>query len=335
MLTSSPKHPSRMMPRGAVAALMTLAALMALPGQADARGAQGRITFFAKSEVTGARITIDDVARVEGMRDEDLKARVRAADLGATPRPLGERVLAKGTIEAALRSAGVPENVRVTIPKRVVVRRAGQRLAPAQVARQAQIAVEAMAKSAWGEGYEVRVEPVKWRRELLLPSGEVIVEARTRDGKAPQGSSLIEVRFLVDGQEATHKTVSTKIEVVGTLCQAARQIDRGEVLSQSDLIEKRGALTRGAMPCAQLIGQSARSRISMDAVIGERMVEPPRLVKRGERVTITYVSGALRISTRGEALQDGVKGEMINVTNQDSKKVIRGFVEGPGQVRIR
>ena len=60
------------------------------------------------------------------------------------------------------------------------------------------------------------------------------------------------------------------------------------------------------------------------------------VVSSRDKVFITAISGPLRIKLRNaEAMGSGRVGDVINVRNLDSQKVIAARVTGPGNVEIR
>jgi flagella basal body P-ring formation protein FlgA len=64
-------------------------------------------------------------------------------------------------------------------------------------------------------------------------------------------------------------------------------------------------------------------------------VEVPPLIRRGDVVRIIAESNTFRISTKGEAKEDGGKGERIRLVNLRSKKNIYAEVVDPGTVRVQ
>lgn len=86
---------------------------------------------------------------------------------------------------------------------------------------------------------------------------------------------------------------------------------------------------------ADIIGMEASRRIAPDTVITPRMLNKPKLVKRGEKVQIIAEVDGIVIRVEGEALEDGAKGDMIRVRNTSSKKIIEATVIGPGKVKVR
>ncbi len=85
----------------------------------------------------------------------------------------------------------------------------------------------------------------------------------------------------------------------------------------------------------KIIGMVAGRRIAADTVITPRMLDAPKLVKRGEKVQIIAEVDGIVVRVEGEALEDGAKGDMIRVRNNSSKKIIEAIVIAPGKVKVR
>ncbi len=64
------------------------------------------------------------------------------------------------------------------------------------------------------------------------------------------------------------------------------------------------------------------------------VVKPPRLVRRGEAITILAKSGNLAIRVKGHALMDGRKGDVIRVRNDRSRREFQAQVVAPGVVKV-
>jgi len=300
---------------------------------AQSAAASGKVSFFAESKVAGERIALDDIARLEGISDSALKARLRSVDLGKSPRPTSSRTLSRSSIESQLKQAGVADAVRFVFPKKITVARPGQRLAAVEVSRRVYSAALDAITEKWGKGYEVSLDPVKVRSEVVLPEGEVEVAARLREAK-PAGAVMVKVNFR-SGQGQVERQVSVRVRVTGPVCMARHDIERGRTIAPSDLVETRSEIKRDALPCSAVVGQSPRSLIRAETPLRAGLVQAPKVVKRGDKVNIVYQSGALRITARGEAMRDGAKGDWITVVNSTSKKVIKARIEAAGNVSIQ
>ena len=69
-------------------------------------------------------------------------------------------------------------------------------------------------------------------------------------------------------------------------------------------------------------------------ILREGEVGPPRLVRRGRAVTMTYEREGLRITALGQAQDDGALGEAVRVVNADSRRQVQGVVAGPDRVAL-
>lgn len=71
---------------------------------------------------------------------------------------------------------------------------------------------------------------------------------------------------------------------------------------------------------------SARSLISPNAIITEDKVKERILVQKGDMITGVLKEQALQIQTQVQALQHGMKGEIIKVRNITTQKILRARV---------
>ena len=62
-------------------------------------------------------------------------------------------------------------------------------------------------------------------------------------------------------------------------------------------------------------------------------VAAPKLVRRGQPVTLAVRSGALTITAQGRALTDGREGDMVRIVTSASR-TLEGVVEASGAVRV-
>lgn len=115
-----------------------------------------------------------------------------------------------------------------------------------------------------------------------------------------------------------------------------RAVARGEVIGQDDFTtEARSpAQARGALAIANAVGREATRTLPAGTVLRATDVIAPRLVRRGEPVTITVRSGGLAIATGGRALASAGAGEMVRVVSLSTNRTLDGVVEGPDAVRV-
>lgn len=116
----------------------------------------------------------------------------------------------------------------------------------------------------------------------------------------------------------------------------ARTVEKGETLSASDFTTATlsPAVARGATPPGDAAGQEATRRLAAGSPVRAADIAAPRIIRRGEAVTIALVSGGLRITATGRALADAGKGEPVRVLNLSTNRTLNAVADTPGQVRL-
>ncbi|GAB5349248.1 flagellar basal body P-ring formation chaperone FlgA [Alteriqipengyuania sp. 357] len=115
-----------------------------------------------------------------------------------------------------------------------------------------------------------------------------------------------------------------------------RQIQRGDLLSERDFAaeEISAGQARGAMSAQEAAGLEARRTLRSGMPVRASDLAEPRLVRRGEPVTIVLLSGALSITATGRALADGAQGDVVRVFSEATNQTLTGVVEPDGRVRV-
>lgn len=168
-----------------------------------------------------------------------------------------------------------------------------------------------------------------------------------------QATAHIDIRHLTynarTGSFNALLTVSDKNEAVKPLSISGLAYEVAEVAVLKNPVERNQIITNSDIDIVRLpINQvSAKFAITQEDIAGKKAkknlrigrpirksdIALPRLVSRGDLVTILYQTGNLTISARGIAMENGVKGGSIRVKNPHSKRMMDAVVTGPGIVR--
>ena len=113
-------------------------------------------------------------------------------------------------------------------------------------------------------------------------------------------------------------------------------VARGELLAKDDFaIDPRNpGPARGSLSARDAAGKEAVRDLAEGSPVRPGDVIPPRLVRRGEPVTILIHGAGLSISAEGRALASGGAGDIVRVFSISTNRTLDGIVEGPGTVRI-
>jgi flagella basal body P-ring formation protein FlgA len=117
----------------------------------------------------------------------------------------------------------------------------------------------------------------------------------------------------------------------------ARDIARGELISESDLVYGTVAASAGVAGVVTsmdaLSGMEARRVLRAGETVRPEDVRHPILVTRGSTVTMTFDAPGISVTAMGKALSEGGMGDTISVQNIASYRQVSAVVTASGQVR--
>lgn len=109
-------------------------------------------------------------------------------------------------------------------------------------------------------------------------------------------------------------------------------LNRSDIIKASDvhMIEVSSKLIRDntALQVSDLVGQSALKLIKPDEIVSMTDVIAPKVIKRGEMVTISLNIGKIALTAKGRALEDARMGDIVKLKNESSDKVVQARVTG-------
>lgn len=84
----------------------------------------------------------------------------------------------------------------------------------------------------------------------------------------------------------------------------------------------------------QLVGRMARRTLQAGEPVPRSAIEERRVVIRGVPTSILFEEGALSITGIGIPQQNGVSGQMLQVKNLDSGRMITGRAQDDGTIKV-
>jgi flagella basal body P-ring formation protein FlgA len=118
----------------------------------------------------------------------------------------------------------------------------------------------------------------------------------------------------------------------------ARAVERGAIIKDSDVeMERRprAEVGRDALRDRDhVVGLAARDNLQIGRPLRASDLMRPEIVQRNETVTLTVEMPGIMLTARGKALEGGAEGDVISVSNEQSKRVLQGIVIGAGRVAI-
>jgi flagella basal body P-ring formation protein FlgA len=185
-------------------------------------------------------------------------------------------------------------------------------------------------------GVEPEARAGRLDTRLRLAECDTTLESFLPAGGRTLGNTTVGVRC--SGSKTWTLYVPVRVSLHETIVTAARPLSRGAVLQAQDLalVEKDLAQLRSGFftDRDQLIGKQVTRPVLIGAAFTTQMVKNTQQIKRGDRVSLIATTGGLSVRMSGEALENGAKGEKIQVRNLSSKRIVEGIILSRASVQV-
>ncbi|MFV0278650.1 MAG: flagellar basal body P-ring formation chaperone FlgA [Parahaliea sp.] len=157
----------------------------------------------------------------------------------------------------------------------------------------------------------------------------------------PQAHPLGRVSVNIRCDDASPWSIYVGVQVSATMNVPVlnTSLPRGTVLGASDLSLQTLDITRddGSLitDTGLLVGKALDRDTPAGRALQHRDVSSPRIIERGQLVTLVAGAGALQVRMQGRANAAAAVGERIMVTNTRSGRRVEGQVAKDGTVRIQ
>jgi flagella basal body P-ring formation protein FlgA len=293
------------------------------------------ITVRPQALVEGPQITIGDVAEVHGGTPTTL-AKVRAIVIGQSPPAGEERQLHGGYVITRLRQHGLPTaDLQLEVPEKIHVTRMSQRVEPRDIEAAVRHALQR--QMPW-QPQHTTVHELRGVEAVLLPPGPLQYEVTFPLNSNFLGPTSFTVAFRVAGNVEARQHGTAYIDVTQDIVTTSRAIGRNEVIEAADIRLTRMNMARVPqrvhMRPEEVIGKRTRRPLQADSLIHIHEVETLPTIQKGDVVLMLVDSSLLRVSTMGEALESGMRGETIRIRNMTSNREVRAVIVDKKTVKI-
>jgi flagellar basal body P-ring formation protein FlgA len=195
-------------------------------------------------------------------------------------------------------------------------------------------AAAALAAAPPGPAPEVRADAPDPR--VRLPDCDQPLTGVVAGVVRPKGRVTAEVRC--DGSRPWNLYVPVQILGSQAILVAARSLARDTVLAPADV---RLAQASAGMPGygalsdpGQVTGKRLRRNIEEGTPVTAALLDAPVLIRRGQQVTLEAAGGGLSVKMAGVARTDGSFGDIIEVENGGSGRVVQAVVRSAKSVEV-
>jgi len=140
----------------------------------------------------------------------------------------------------------------------------------------------------------------------------------------PLGRAVFSLGFRNGEKKLAQVQISAFDYVVAT----RRPIKQGQVIEKEDiylsLMDVRRMPKEGLTRLESGVGKVAVRNLEINMPVTEQYLGNVPVIKKGQRVTLIFSAPGLKITTQGEAREDGHTGRQMRVVNLYSNKDVRG-----------
>lgn len=151
-------------------------------------------------------------------------------------------------------------------------------------------------------------------------------------------ASNVTLRVECKGSSPWSFYLGSEVQRLRPILVASRNLGRGNLITATDFsLELRDVSSLGNNTLsdpARALGQQTRRPIGQGDSIRLTSLTAPRVVEKGDSVTMKAAGGGISVITTGVAMTGGKVGDQIRVQNQTSERIIKARVTGRGQVEV-
>lgn len=143
---------------------------------------------------------------------------------------------------------------------------------------------------------------------------------------------------VVETPEGTQHRLRGRAFAVVDVPVPTRAIAPGSVLTDADFAMRTlpatslGRFTVVSPEAMQ--GYEVRRLLPEGRPVQTQSLQAPRVVRRGEKLELVYLRGALEVSAPARALEDGSVGAPVRVQNLTSNRTVTGIATEDGRVQV-
>jgi flagella basal body P-ring formation protein FlgA len=307
----------------------------ALPLWAAPTGQEIIIRLLVKTNVTGPRICLGDVADVIGPNSVVVD-KVRRLNLSRAATAGDEVKISQSFIKIVLRKEGYSlNNFNFAGASVVEVFTRSQKVSTEDLLPRVKVFVLKETKETPDN---VQVKLAGPEKKISLPAGELKTIFRPPLSGKYEGTILITTELEVDNHLAKVLPLRVVVTIQHAVAVAKKRIEKGEKLTVENVGITRvptEKIPKDALRHIEIaLGRTAAIPLVPGAVLRMGALYDPPVIRRGQIAQAVMRKGNVEITVEVRAIEDGKAGDSIRVENTKSHKVLRALIEDEKTVTI-
>jgi flagella basal body P-ring formation protein FlgA len=290
--------------------------------------------FKPQALVQKEMIHLEDIASIKGS-PRSLVEKIGRLSIQTSP-PLGEvLILSREDIVQKIKRNHLALPVSDwQIPEEIAVVREGRVMERSEIAG---ILEDHLQKIMGEEGKTIRVKEVQGLERITVPPGKLSWEVKIPP-RISSGNMPVSMILFADRQKIREARFYARMEIYADVVIARNYLKRHQVVEEKDVhLVHRNILQSPpdvVIDPREVVGKRTTLSVNSQEILRKSMVEIPPLVKRGDRVTLLVENDQFKITSVGEAKEEGREGDRIKVINVTSKKEVYGRVLDAHTIKV-
>jgi flagella basal body P-ring formation protein FlgA len=285
--------------------------------------------------VRGEKVYLGDIAKITAKAPEHarLVADLKALFIAEAPPPKLRTGIPGAKILSLIEAQGIQANtLAYSIPQIVELERAGRVLGKDELMDDVRVIL------GRDPTLDIQVREVSWENAQILPLGVTTFEIE-RLGEPSAGKVPLRVLAKVDGAPAARFMVTAIVDDWRSVPVLKKTLERGMLITPQDVELVRLNMIKQPQDVADtlddVLGRAVKSRLNAGETLRKGLIDIPPLVPQGKQVVLVFRSGVLQATATGVALDNGLRGEIIRVKNESSKKVVRAKILNESELEVQ
>ncbi len=176
--------------------------------------------------------------------------------------------------------------------------------------------------------------------DIILPAGTPANVDVTAFNYDPQSETFNAVVVSPSADEPLRKiNVTGRIERMIPVPVLKNTLRNGDIIGALDIdyieMSQKKVADGTVLDEKKLLNMTPRRAINSGRPLSYNDLESPKMVDRGDIVTLVFENSGMSLTVKGKSLQSGAMGDSVRVANLDSNKNLEGTVTGHREVTIR
>jgi len=283
-----------------------------------------------------AQLKTESVVEGDYVRLGHLFDGVENADyvLGAAPAPGQDMIINARALERIANAMNISWTP-ATMTEQVILRRDATVLGEMEIL---QAIEEALKSDGVSESFSITLTDSL--SPIILPSDTpATVEVGTLSFDPSR--DVFTVRLGAPSFEKAVKTftLSGRIERTISVPVLKNSLKSGDIIGTMDLdwidLPRKNITPDIVLNEHDLINKTPRRFMASGKPVSMNDLQSPKMVDRGDMITLVFENGPMVLTTKGKSLQAGAMGDVVRVSNMDSNKNLQGVVTAHREVTIR